>query len=66
MWLSIVATMTLLTGCTTVSSRVSCPPLVTYSAEFQKQTAEEFSRAGENIRVLVTDYGKLRDACRVI
>jgi hypothetical protein len=39
---------------------------VTYSQGFQAQAAAEYRQAGTNIRTMVTDYGKLRDACRAI
>jgi len=38
--------------------------LVNYPAAFQRQAAQEFRQSGPNVRILVTDYGKLRDACR--
>ena len=48
-----------------ISDHLQCPPLVTYSREFQTQAAKELDRApGSAIAVLVTDYSKLRDACR--
>jgi hypothetical protein len=62
--LSIAAMTTLLTGCNQAVS--SCPPLVAYAPSFQKQAARELPAAGANIRVFVTDYSKLRDACRAI
>jgi len=44
----------------------ACPPLVTYSKEFQQKAAQELPKAGENVQVLVNDYGNLRQACRVL
>lgn len=44
-----------------------CPPLVTYSPEQMKRAAAEMRalHKGAELRRLVTDYGKMRDACRV-
>lgn len=44
-----------------------CPPLTTYSKEFQQKAAIEIDRlpTGSPTKQLVSDYGKLRDACRV-
>lgn len=63
--LSIALPTTLLTGCNQASSS-GCPPLVTYPADFQKQAAQELRAAGGKVQTLVTDYGKLRDACRAM
>lgn len=43
-----------------------CPPLVTYSAEFQRAAAAELRALprGARLAVMIVDYGKLRDACR--
>lgn len=43
-----------------------CPPLATYSRDFQLAAKAEFDRLkpDSRIAVLVTDYGKMRDACR--
>jgi hypothetical protein len=43
-----------------------CPPLINYSAAVQKQAAAEI-RAGHSptLNEFVTDYGKMRDACRI-
>jgi len=43
-----------------------CPPLVSYPPAFQQQAARELPKAGQNVQTLVTDYGKLRDACRAM
>jgi hypothetical protein len=69
LWLSIATLMTPLAGCVTGgSSRVTCPPLVTYSREFQRTAAAALDQLppGSPVGVLVTDYSKLRDACRAI
>jgi hypothetical protein len=66
---SIALSATLLTACqSTPSSRVMCPPLATYAPAFQTQAASELRAlpAGAAVGQLVTDYGKLRDACRAI
>ena len=42
-----------------------CPPLVTYNKAQMAQAAAEMRMSGPEVRRLVTDYGKLRDACRV-
>lgn len=55
----------LLNGCAEVISR--CPPLTTYSREFQSRAADELDRLPPQspVATMVVDYGKLRDACRV-
>jgi len=55
-----------LAGCQTVTS--GCPPLVTYSAEFQREAAGELRTlsAGSRVATMVVDYGKMRDACRAV
>lgn len=61
--------MTLLAGCQAApSSRVSCPPLATYSPAFQAQAAAELRALpqGSAVGQLVVDYGRQRDACRAI
>jgi hypothetical protein len=44
-----------------------CPPLVTYSPAQLKQAAAEMRALHKDaeLKRLVTDYGKMRDACRV-
>jgi len=44
-----------------------CPPLVQYSREQLRQAADEMRvlHRDAELRRLVTDYGKFRDACRV-
>jgi hypothetical protein len=44
-----------------------CPPLVNYSADQMKRAAAEMRALHKDaeLRRLVTDYGKFRDACRV-
>ncbi len=63
-WSSIGLLTILLSGCQTVIS--SCPALVGYSSAFQTQAAKELKTAGPTVQTLVTDYGKLRDACRAM
>ena len=47
------------------ASTGGCPPLVQYRPETQKAAASEM-RAGASptLNRMVTDYGKMRDACR--
>ena len=44
-----------------------CPPLVTYSAETQRQAAQELRRLPKDSQLakLVVDYSKMRKACRL-
>jgi hypothetical protein len=44
-----------------------CPPLINYSADQMKRAAAEMRALHKEaeLRRLVTDYGKMRDACRV-
>jgi hypothetical protein len=44
-----------------------CPPLINYSADQMKRAAAEMRALHKDaeLRRLVTDYGKFRDACRV-
>lgn len=58
--------MTLLTGCDDTTFRYLCPQLKKYSEKFQDKVADEMKSAGPNIRLLVSDYGQLRDACRAM
>ena len=62
MCLAVLATA--LSSCTQTLS--GCPPLVAYSRDFQRGARAEFDRLkpGSRLAVLVTDYGKMRDACR--
>jgi len=64
--LSIAACFSILLGACTVTVS-GCPPLTTYSAEFQKRAAQQLRALppASPVAVLVTDYGKIRDACRV-
>jgi hypothetical protein len=43
-----------------------CPPLTSYSKETQRKAARELEKLGDDAATakFVTDYGKLRDACR--
>lgn len=45
-----------------------CPPLVAYSADQMKRAAAEMRALHKEaeLRRLVTDYGKMRDSCRVV
>ena len=44
-----------------------CPPIVNYSPEQQQKIARELQDIKENTEIskIITDYSKLRDACRV-
>ena len=44
-----------------------CPPLVTYSKEFQQQAATELDalKASSRLSTMIVDYSKIRDACRM-
>lgn len=56
-----------LAACQSTAGGGGCPPLVSYSKEFQKQAARELRMtraAAPNVAQLVVDYGKMRDACR--
>jgi hypothetical protein len=55
----------LLSSCGQVVSN-ACPPLINYSASFQAKAADQLDRLpeGSPVVVLVTDYGKQRDAIR--
>lgn len=46
----------------------SCPPLVKYSVPFQTKAADQLAGIpkGTPVRILVTHYGQLRDACRAL
>ena len=44
----------------------SCPPLKQYSADLQKRAAAEIrAKKAPTLSKLTTDYGQLRDACRL-
>ncbi len=64
--LSIVTLTPLLTGCDEVTFRYLCPALKKYTPEFQAKVAEELKNAGPNTKILLSDYGQLRDACRAL
>ena len=44
-----------------------CPPLVNYTAAQQKQAAAELRKMHSDAQIarMITDYGKLRAACRI-
>jgi hypothetical protein len=57
--------MMLLGGCATPNFKVICPPLATYTKEFQSKVADALENKSEiEIQQIVGDYLKLRDACR--
>lgn len=63
-WPSIALLTTLPAACATVRS--DCPPLVSYPAAFQARAAAGLGRAAPEVQQLVTDYSKMRDACRAL
>lgn len=68
-WAGIALSTMLLAGCATAhSSRVTCPPLVTYPPEFQRRAAAELDAlpAGSAVGQMIVDYGRHRDACRAM
>lgn len=62
-YVTVVSGSLLLSMCT--SFGVSCPPVVTYTEEFQEQASQELPNAGPAVQQLVNDYGAARDAARV-
>ena len=57
-----------LSACQTTSEGGGgCPPLIQYSADQMKRAAAEMRALHKDaeLRRLVTDYGKMRSACRV-
>lgn len=56
-----------LAGCQTTRVVSGCPPLVTYSAQTQKQLAADLRALppGSLLGRVIVDYKKLRDACRL-
>lgn len=67
--LSIAALSSALAGCVTTSGTPAgtCPSLPAYSPAQQKQAAAELRALPPNseISVMVTDYGRVRDVCRL-
>lgn len=63
--LVLIAATFSLSACQTTGG--GCPPLVTYNADQMRRAAAEMRalHKGAELRRLVTDYGKMRDACRV-
>lgn len=65
--------ITLLSGCATSSEKIlevslnKCPPLRNYSRETLFKAAESLKKLvdDEELEMLVNDYGKLREACRI-
>ncbi len=66
-WPSIAILSALLSGCATARSN-GCPPLVAYPREFTARAASEYGRLPQAsaLKTLITDYGKMRDACRAV
>jgi len=63
-----------LSGCATTQNPgvgaiyTQCPPLKTYSKAQRERAARELRNlaAGSDLAVLISDYGKLREACRIV
>jgi uncharacterized protein YceK len=72
-WATILIATMILTGCASVSKETiatainRCPVLKQYSKEQMLQAAKELRQlpSEAQLAVLVSDYSKLRDACRV-
>ena len=64
--LSIAILTPLLIGCNEETFRYLCPELNKYTPEFQAKVAKELATAGPATKQLISDYGKLRDACRAL
>lgn len=65
-WLSVASIALLLSGCSAATFKTRCPPLVSYSRDFQSRAADALAKAPAEVAELVADYSKMRDACRVI
>jgi hypothetical protein len=69
----VIASMLLLTGCASITpERVTlayskCPVLKKYTEEQMKKAASELKQlpTESQIASMITDYGKLREACRI-
>jgi hypothetical protein len=69
----VIASMLLLTGCASITpERVTlvyskCPVLKKYTEEHMKKAASELKQlpTESQIASMITDYGKLREACRI-
>ena len=63
-WIGLLATMCL-AGCGTTIS--SCPPLRSYTPEFQERAAAELAGlpADSALAEMIADYGQLRDRLRL-
>lgn len=60
-------------GCATNQQSVNisvsqCPPLKTYNKAQREKAAAEISKLANDsqLAVFISDYGKLREACRII
>jgi hypothetical protein len=67
-WLAMSSAVTLLTACATVPSEPACPALPTYPRALMTRAGDELDRLpeGSALAVLVTDYGRIRAACRAM
>jgi hypothetical protein len=57
-----------MSGQPVIITKTMCPPLVPYAAALQKKAARELNTLGPDAALpkFMTDYSKLRDACRAI
>ena len=64
-FLTLIAASFSLASCQTSSG--GCPPLINYTAAQQRQAAGELRKMHSEAQVakMITDYGKLRAACRI-
>lgn len=70
MWLkplAVISFSALLAGCgTTVVTKTVCPPIATYSADFQDKLAQQIDALPGNseLAVAIVDYHQLRNVIR--
>lgn len=71
--LSIIVLTFFLAGCRPIDREqvtvylTRCPPLVSYSKETQKKALAELRKIASDSEIarMISDYSKLRDACRI-
>jgi len=71
--ISVILLSTLLAGCRPISREdvtiylTRCPPLVSYSKETQRRALAELRKIASDSEIakMISDYSKLRDACRL-
>lgn len=61
------SSLLLLGFCQTAVMSSGCPTLVQYDRAFLSRVASQYSALphGSELKEMITDYSKLRDACRV-